>query len=326
MSEITILVGTPGAGKTLFTMSQLRKEFEETILVEDQEIKRQVYYYNIPGVTVDEWKALDDPTTWHKLPHGSVIIIDEAHEVFAKMDHKLSTPEHIEAAATLRHRGHTLVLITQHPVDLNIFLRRRCTRFIYLKRPLTQGNWASAFQWPEYEEKYKDEYQQKKADSFVFTYPEDAFKTYKSSQLHTKKKYIPRAAKKSVLIGAFVFLLLIAAGFYLTSSFQERLNVKDEIVQAEEGTQQNSIVSTIQDTLEDYFAKNEPRIDGLPHTAPVYDGITEPKTFPRYNCISTAEKCHCYTQQATRIDTTEEICRQIIEYGYFDPTIEDSHG
>lgn len=324
MSEITILVGTPGAGKTLYTMSELRKEFEEPIEIDGKETKRQVYYYNIPGVTIDDWQQLEDPTTWHELPRGSVIIIDEAHEVFQKMDHKIQTPEHIEAAATLRHRGHTLVLITQHPIDLNIFLRRRCTRFIYLKRPLTQGNWATAFIWPEYEDRYKDENYQRKADSFTFTYPEEAFDTYKSSQLHTKKKYIPKAAKKSLYIGAFVVMLLIACGFYLTNSIKNRLG-SDKQTLVETPHTETGIINTIQNTLDDYFARNEPRVEGLPHTAPVYDSLTEPKTFPKYNCISTSDRCQCYTQQATRVDTTDQICRKIIEYGYFDPTLENDN-
>ena len=324
MSEITILVGTPGAGKTLYTMSELKKEFDEEIELEGNLIKRQVYYYNIPGVTVDDWQQLEDPTTWHTLPRGSVIIIDEAHEVFQKMDHKAQIPEHIEAAATLRHRGHTLVLITQHPIDLNIFLRRRCTRFIYLKRPLTQGNWATAFVWPEYEDRYKDENFQRKADTFTFTYPVEVFDTYKSSQLHTKKKYIPKAAKKSLYIGVIVIMIIISAGFFLTQSVQNRIE-RTQPVELVGTNNQGGIVKTIETTLDNYFAKNQPRIEGLPHTAPVYDGLTEPKIIPKYNCISTEKRCQCYTQQATRIVTTDNMCRKIIEHGYFDPTRENDN-
>jgi len=66
---ITIIVGVPGAGKTLYTMSKLREEYQD----------REVYFHNIPGVTVDAWKELQDPYKWHEKPTGSVIIVDEAH-------------------------------------------------------------------------------------------------------------------------------------------------------------------------------------------------------------------------------------------------------
>lgn len=322
MSEITILVGTPGAGKTLYAVSELRKEFSDPIEIDGKEIKRQVYFHNIPGITIDEWKQLDDPSTWHTLPVGSVIIIDEAHEAFPTMDHKKEKPEHILRAADLRHRGHTLVLITQHPNDLHIFLRRRCTRFIYLQRPLNQGPFARAFQWPKYEEKYDWDQIQEKADKFQFDYPKEAFGTYKSSQLHTKKRYVPKSLKKYALTIAVCIAVLIGAVTYISNTFFAPIN-------EEENLTENRVLNTVKDSLsiddiDEYFQKHMPRITGLPHTAPQYDQLTEPKVHPRLNCISSKTKCICYTQQATRAETTDEICRDIVENGYFDSTIEVS--
>ncbi|MEO1079214.1 MAG: hypothetical protein AAFY29_06660 [Pseudomonadota bacterium] len=74
-----------------------------------------------------------------------------------------------------------------------------------------------------------------------------------------------------------------------------------------------------------YIKSWEPRIPNLPHTAPVYDSLTEVKTFPKPNCIyshRTAD-CSCYTQQATPMEVDYEFCRSIVDNGWFNPYRED---
>ncbi len=300
---ITIIVGVPGAGKTLYVMSKLYDEYKD----------RQVYHYNIPGVTVPEWKELENPERWHQLPHGSVVIIDEAHKVFPKRDHRVKEPEHIEAAAELRHIGLDLVLITQHPVDLDIFLRRRCARFIYLKKPLSKGNYANAFMWGEYNENYKDEREQEKSDNYQFSYPLEAFDRYTSAEIHTGKRYMPVAAKRSIII-MVIGLVAAVSGFVYAFNGHIGGGVDDES-SINLPTSQKALLTDM-----DYMAQYLPRVPGLPFTAPVYDDIVKPKVFPRLQCVSSVTSCKCYTQQATKLYIPDDICRRYVTDGLFDFT------
>lgn len=310
---ITIIVGVPGAGKTLYAVSELRKEYAE----------RTVYHYNIPGVNIDSWKELENPEEWHKLPKGSVIVVDEAHQVFPKRDHRVKEPEHIEAAATLRHSGLDLVLITQHPVDLDIFLRRRCARFIFLKKPLSKGNFANAFMWGEYNENYKDEREQQKADNFQFSYPAEAFGTYKSAELHTGKRYMPKAAKRAVAILAIGACVAVLAGGYFYNKFAVASELAGTGTETGQTAARNSPQQIAGTQSDQFISRYMPRIKSLPHTAPIYDNITEAKTFPRLQCVASVDRCQCYSQQATLEYVDEAICRRIIKDGLFDFTRSD---
>lgn len=94
------------------------------------------------------------------------------------------------------------------------------------------------------------------------------------------------------------------------------------------------------------FNHYQPRIEGLPHTAPAYDKITEPQTYPKLSCLITQSKafiksnkhkislgtfegefvgCSCYAQQATLYKTPFKVCVNIVENGYFDPAKPDRH-
>lgn len=312
---ITIIVGIPGAGKTLYAVSELRDEY--------QKANRQVYYYNIPGIKIDEWIELDDPTSWHTLPTGSVIIVDEAHEVFKKDNYRDKTPEHIEAAATLRHRGHDLVLLTQHPVGVDKFLRDRCGRFIYLRSPMTKGGHAFKYVWPEYQDNYKDKREWETSDQETWTHRTDAFDSYISAELHTKKKYVPKELKKAYALGIVALIGGVGIFYFLYNTWIAPTKELDNPSEYEAAALFDHAVEDIQDTVQDYFEKFVERIPGLPHSAPMYDKVTEVKTYPQYQCISNKHKCTCYTQQMSKVQMDEKQCRRIIANGYFDPSKEE---
>ena len=98
-------------------------------------------------------------------------------------------------------------------------------------------------------------------------------------------------------------------------------------------------------TPEQYLEWMTPRIPDIPMSAPRYDKLTEPKSFPRLSCVMSSDPdavekaqrrrltttsidgeqafCQCYTQQATRYDTSFEFCRAAVQNGYFDDTRPD---
>ena len=172
-----LVTGTPGAGKTLYTVSELAKQFAQ----------RSVYYYRIPQLTLS-WTKLDDPTEWQSLPDGSVVIVDEAHESFPSRDYRKSTPEYIEGLAVHRHRGFDLVFITQHPKDLDQFIRRRVGRHIHVEKPLMRSDAAKVFIWPKYIENPEPQQVRNQAELIKWKYPEEAFGIYKSAVEHNVPK------------------------------------------------------------------------------------------------------------------------------------------
>ncbi|KJS30072.1 MAG: hypothetical protein VR76_05145 [Pseudomonas sp. BRH_c35] len=82
----------------------------------------------------------------------------------------------------------------------------------------------------------------------------------------------------------------------------------------------------------------------LPASAPVYDGLTGPQTFPKPVCIATTDRdliarnykrmqvgdsdegltgCRCNTQQGTRLEVSFGFCMSVVQNGYFDDTKPD---
>ena len=74
---INFITGLPRAGKTLWTLTQVRALAEKD--------KRQVYYCHIPEVTIPGWLEIEHPDEWMKLPDGCIIVVDELQDFWGKM-------------------------------------------------------------------------------------------------------------------------------------------------------------------------------------------------------------------------------------------------
>ena len=87
-----------------------------------------------------------------------------------------------------------------------------------------------------------------------------------------------------------------------------------------------------------------PRLPDVPSSAPIYDDITRPVTYPKLSCMYTADLgmvaknnkrlavgqrdgkiygCRCNTQQGTRAVVSFEACMAYVEEGAFDPAKPD---
>lgn len=297
---ITAVVGIPGAGKTLYTVSEIAREYQN----------RKIYYYGIPELTLD-WQKLDDPTEWINLPNDVVIIVDEAHEAFPSRDYRKPPPPHVEAMATHRHRGIDIVLITQYPKDLDKFIRERVGRFIVIETPLLGGATAKVYQWPKFEEYYNIPAVREKAEHFLWNHPKESYGTYKSAVTHTKPKKPLRALKKAIGY-ALIGVGAVSFGAYkLVSSKAVEKTPEKTITVAQVAPVKSS-------SAQPWIESHTPRVLGIPASAPVFDEVRKVETYPRLNCIASAKKCQCYTQQSTRSHVPEAVCRDIVENGFFD--------
>ena len=224
---IILTTGTPGAGKTLFTLRDVydewRRDAEERLkserndeikafneqqerakqglLKEDEKLlpqpksddwesySRPVYYWNIPDVVIPGWRRLDDPSKWFELPVGSIIIMDEAQGLYRPRGTGSAVPDYVAKLETHRHKGYDIWLTTQHPMLIDSNVRRLVGKHRHVDRKF--GSSAVVMHsWAS----CKEQCDKSHADSFRKNrlYPKEVFKWYKSSELHTHKLQLPR--------------------------------------------------------------------------------------------------------------------------------------
>lgn len=305
-APVTVVTGLPGNGKTLYTICMVKEWAEKE--------NRQVYYHGIEILdkVALPWVEFLDPKTWHELPDGAIIVIDEAHKVFPVRPQGSKVPSHVEAIAELRHQGHNLVLITQHPMELDSAIRRRVGRHLHCVRRF--GMQACAvFEWSRCVDNCDKT--RKDAIQHEWVYNKKAFDWYKSAEIHTIKRKIP----KKVFFLALVPVLIGFAIWYVFSIFTKQRE-PEQVAAISTGTPFVSAASEVSSSQSPYkwFEDRIPRVKGLEHTAPVYDTVTQPVRAPYpAACIASAAKCRCYTQQGTALATTNELCRGIAAGGFF---------
>jgi zona occludens toxin len=312
---IYLVTGQPGAGKSLYAISTLVKE-----LVGGTE-GRQIYYSGIADCMVPGWIQLDDPAQWFTLPKGSIILMDECQKLFRLRAAGSPVPEYVAKLETHRHEGYDLILITQHPMLLDTNVRRLIGNHRHVQRRFGMAQ-ATVHEWHE----LKSEPDKTREGSIrhSFAYPVEAFKFYKSAEVHTHKRRIPAR-----LLFFIAIPFLIGSLVWVTASWWKKQgDLKAKVIAQQAalhgaskpgGGASGVGQGSAQPSVADWLAARVPMVAGLPHTAPVYAKVTEPKIAPEpAGCVKSAGKgCKCFTQQGTRLDTTPEICAQIIETGYF---------
>lgn len=301
---ITLITGLPGHGKTLYTIVKVKELAEQT--------NRAVYQHGIKDLTLS-WQQLDDPKQWNHLPEGSIIIIDECQDFFPVHDSKLASQDYVLQLAKHRHRGYDIYLITQHPMNIHAFVRRLIDKHYHTIRAF--GMAASNFhEWNkviDYPEKTK-----KDSITQLFPYPKDAYKYYKSAEVHTIQRKIP---KKVIWLLVIPFLL---AGLGYVAWLKLNPKHTRDLIEGNKPTQQyqSGIVQTNNQQVPklDYLQSHTARLSDFPASAPIYDEITKPTTAPvPAACVLIRNKCQCYSQQATHLQTSDSVCRQIVAGGYF---------
>lgn len=320
---LTLIDGKPGNGKTLFVVSEINKRFAG----------REIYYYNIPGLLLP-WTPLDDPFKWMDVPTGSVVVIDECHQVFPLRMGGKDIPQHVEAVATHRHRGVDLVFVTQDVMGIDKFVRQRCNEHIRLSRSKVGAKSANVIT-------AKEELVTETENLTVvpWKYPTDSFANYRSAEVHTDRVRLPKGAAVYgllIVLGIGLFSFLVVRAFNGVGGGAET-EVAGVVVDPDLSRSITGVNRSVQDVSykldalrADWLVSQVPRLAKLPHTAPQFDDLMEPRSAPVPKaCIQRIGKwpdggigCSCYTSQATLIDIDERICMQTVAYGFFDATRE----
>ncbi|WP_065202263.1 zonular occludens toxin domain-containing protein [Chromobacterium subtsugae] len=331
---IYLVTAVPGSGKSLYTLDWLRKKSDNE--------SRQVYYNNIPlsktGLDLLQWIEFPDPTKWMHLPPGAIFVMDECQFSFPVRKSGKDTPEHIEKFSTHRHLGIDIVLITQHPGLLDSFIRRLVGTHIHLVRQFGAER-STVLTWQEGCQENPNSKSAQKAclDRRTFVFPKEVYSWYKSAEAHTHKFQMPLRLKQMIMWLIAVVFLIAASVWYLyhnmiakpreeAERLQNKTNASQPVSQTpspqqsqnagQGGNSNQRIIKTAQTFLQD----RQPRVDGIPESAPAYDELTTPKTFPKVTaCVASNSKCSCYNQQGGLIQMDDYRCRYYVDKGWFDP-------
>lgn len=325
---IVLVTGQPGSGKTLLAVDMLAHD--------PQFSGRPLVVMGIPDLALDydqcppveQWveyrESPEDSTIqlpYFRFPENAVVVIDEAQRVFRPRAASAVVPPHVAAFETHRHVGIDFVLITQQAGLIDSNIRKLIGRHIHIK-PTAIGRYR--YEWLELGDPENATSRSVAARS-RYTLPARSFGLYKSSELHTKIK--ARVPFYLWLIpGAVVVLFVI--GYILYGRFTNMIDGKqtEELAQVPEPPPSYASkpstspgVPASPQTVYEYLAERMPRLEGVPSSAPRYDELTRPTRAPYvvgcYQIIEPIEVCRCVDDAGARMDVTEALCVQYMEYG-----------
>lgn len=308
-----LISGANGAGKTLNTLKWVR----ERQLKENRPVCHNGRFEPVPGGELDGWKKIDFKD-WQAEPDGTIFLIDEAHNDLPNRPAGSTVPEAVKMLAEHRRRGFDFYMVTQHPQNIDSFVRRLIGPpgwHRHLKRSFGV-DMVSVLEWSAVNPNCEKDGSGKTGTVTMQAFPKEVYSWYKSASLHTGKKKLP--AKLWVFL---VCVLLIPLLIWLAGS---KLLTKTEAKAATKPTSQVETIATAPQavaaklTPEQYIEQRSPRLPDFPHTAPAYDEVTKPTVAPYpAACITMGKTCKCYTQQATLMQVSGPVCLQIVAQGFF---------
>lgn len=316
LKPVILITGLPGEGKTLYAVSNYCKG------------KSSVFTAGLKGSVFPEV----DATKWYETPSGSVVVVDEAWKWFAPKNPTQEPPEHYKKVPEIRHSGHVLVLVTQHPQDLDSRIRRRVGKHYHVVR-IFGSERANIHEWNHCHE---DVEHRSDTESFVWEYDKASYGLYKSADQHRIKVEIPRRIKRIPIYLGLAAVGIVGGVWWAyqslsgTAETAQPPNLVDKQdggglfgglpalgKQGQGGRGQREEKKPM--TTAEYLASMAPRIEDLRHTAPRYDELTKPTRVPvPAACMSMPSKgCKCWTQDATPYPISADVCQQIVAGGVF---------
>jgi zona occludens toxin len=200
---ITVITGTPGAGKTLYAVSKLITPLVGTQVPQEVDgvttMHPRTIYTNINGLQLDHELVEHGPTwnkdaqdtghnlglhNWHEWAKpGSVIVVDEFQKLWPPRPNGASVPPDVSALDTHRHMGVDFILLTQNVMNVDRHVHGLCNRHLHIRRLANMGL-ATVYEW----DMLSKALQFKSAmNRTAWRYKKADFAKYRSAQLHTKQ-------------------------------------------------------------------------------------------------------------------------------------------
>lgn len=327
-----LYTGVPGAGKTLYAVSNLvkRKDFKDRPIFVDgiKDLDHdKINYFDIPeGESIQTWPK------W--APPGAIIVVDECQRIFRPRPSGSKVPDYVAELETHRHRGLDFILITQHPRLIDVHLRGLIEHHTHLGK--TNLGLRRKMEWttggakdPESRANIRE------ALISVYRLDKSVYGLYKSAEVHTKIR-----TKKSKLLMLFpLALCLVGYGIWSFTGFWSRFEGEapstDKTIESNKTAesapttaqtpQENATGRYEKQTVQSeptkaYLSEDDykPRVDNRPETAPMYDSMNKSvKSMPwPVACIKSDNGCNCYTDQGTKIkEISKKTCVQYVNDG-----------
>lgn len=307
---ITLITGTPGAGKTAWTVQELtrlpsqRKIYihgipelkiaHEAIYCTSQlcdycrEVTHLVDYPDstneagevIPGYQVlepinqpgQEAYLVEDWPEW--ATEGSLLVVDEVQRIWRPLNSSTGLPPEVAALETHRHKGLDFWLISQGPHLFHANIRLLIGKHIHL---VSKWNGRSEYEWPECRQSVTS-----RGDAVTRPYklPSKIFHLYKSSSLHVKQSHRKPLAFYGLF---FCAALLLVMGYVTYTRVTAHMKKPDTTANAEQTPQTAPAGggggAAAANTTDKIQAKNaasgefpdyKPVLEGVPESAPAY--------------------------------------------------------
>lgn len=337
MAEVVLITGTPGSGKTLKLVSMMAKD--PMFQPDENGISRKVFT-NIKGlklphipvssklkeqsVSTDEKLSFHDVYDWIEKPenHGSILIIDEAQDVWPARSPGAKVPPNVEWLNTHRHLGVDIFVLTQNPKYLDLNLRGLVKKHWHIAA--NKLGMRTLLEW-----KYcanNPITQAKDAFASIYKLDDSVYDLYDSAEVHTENK-----TKRSKWVYVLPLALVLAPIFLFVSYKMLKQNYSaDREVPGLEQAASDPAANGVPDTAGSYANGGNltpemfvPTLSEKPESKPIYNGVRQVKAFERVAaCIDGGKSgCACYTDQATKIrEIPETLCREYAHEGLpFDP-------
>lgn len=337
---IYLITGNMGTGKTSRAVNMILTNedglFKQT-LEDGSVIDRPLYFCHIDGLDAAKFNAheitkdeIQSAPLDEILPTGAVLIVDEAHWVYPVRAAAKAVPPYVQKLSELRHDGFTLILLTQHPTQLDIFVRNLVSKHIHIER---KALGMKQYWWYKCVTNLDNPAAVSGVESSSYKPPKAAFKYYKSASQHQKfKKKIPSAVWLLVVILAFIGW----KAYNLYRVYDKSVSRADTAVgiqSANDAALGSQTVSPVesntpkssQNSIDNNLSPQQfvPTMAERPESKPLYDGIRQVKQYERIAaCIKGGKSgCTCYSDQATKLkEITKEMCLDYVENGMpFDP-------
>lgn len=337
---ITLITGTPGAGKTAWLVQELTR----------LPTQRKIYVHGIPELKVAHEpiyctsdlcefcgsiapEVLNDPHAYYveDWPHwateGSLLVVDEVQFIW-RPSSSGKLPQGIAALETHRHKGLDFWIISQGPHLFHSNIRLLISRHIHLV-----ANWRGRTEY-EFPECRQNVAARSDAIKRPYTLPKKIFGLYKSASMHTKLEkrkplsyYVLIACVCFIAIGTTLFVGRIKSKFEPTP---QQTKAADTPTQATLGAGGGGaaavpLSNTLHAKPQNNFPDFKPTIPGVLESAPAYQPLLKVTSAPLlFGCVYSAarDECKCYTQQATPYPTSKPYCMETVKNHRFNPYFE----
>lgn len=324
---LTLITGTPGAGKTLHAIEKLLLPLVGTTIKQrtddgEVEIPRRIFT-NIPGLLIDHELVEAGPAwttergawvqgeghrkgwhNWHEwAPPGAVLVVDEFQKVWPPRPNGAAVPPDVQAMDTHRHMGVDMVLISQSPNNFDRHIAGLVGRHLHVRR-IANMPLAIVYEWDHCSRTLMFSKSVAKAP---WRYDRKVFKLYHSADLHTKQ---PRKVPPLIVV---VLLALVGVAFMVPNAISRIAGKQEEHQQ-----RMAQYVKPAAGAKADRASAAPHEAAAAPAPAPsVRSAVLGPSSEPvgparpaYTGCIASASRCQCFDTAGVPVPVADEVCRE----------------